>query len=127
MQMIEQLGHSLGVIITLLLPLFAVIILVDISQYYVLEAGYFRVANTLPKLSKLNPVTGIKRMFSSRSLVELYRHLLKSCYFLPLLCLFEHHQSLLGMQRLPLTQGVTNIMQILFDGLLLMGSLLHIW
>lgn len=129
MQMIEQLGHSLGVIITLLLPLFVVIILVTLASTMVLGGWIFRVANTLPKLSKLNPVTGIKRMFSSRSLVELIKSFIKVLVIFSILYAYlsNHLQPLLGMQRLPLTQGVINIMQILFDGLLLMGLALLIF
>ena len=129
MQMIEQLGHSLGVIITLLLPLFVVIILVTLASTMVLGGWMFRMANTLPKLSKLNPVTGIKRMFSSRSLVELIKSFIKVLVIFSILYAYlsNHLQPLLGMQRLPLTQGVINVMQILFDGLLLMGLALLIF
>ncbi|MCG7490981.1 flagellar type III secretion system protein FlhB [Vibrio sp. Of14-4] len=129
MQMIEQLGHSLGVIITLLLPLFVVIILVTLASTMVLGGWMFRMANTLPKLSKLNPVTGIKRMFSSRSLVELIKSFIKVLVIFSILYAYlsNHLQPLLGMQRLPLTQGIVNVMQILFDGLLLMGLALLIF
>ena len=128
MQMIEQLGHSLGVIITLLLTLFVVIILVTLAGTMVLGGWMFQ-CNTLPKLSKLNPATGIKRMFSSRSLVELIKSFIKVLVIFSILYAYlsNHLQPLLGMQRLPLTQGVINVMQILFDGLLLMGLALLIF
>lgn len=89
----------------------------------------FRPANMLPKLSKLNPLSGIKRMFSTRSLVELVKSTLKVTVIFAVLYgyLDNHLQPLLGMQSLPLNQGVTMIMSILFEGLLLMGVALLIF
>lgn len=123
MQMIEQLGHSLGVIITLLLPLFVVIILITLASTMMVGGWIFRLSNAQPKLSKLNPLSGIKRMFSSRSVVELLKSTIKVLVIFSILYAYlnNHLQPLLGMQRLPLTQGVVSVMQILFDGLLLMG------
>ncbi|AIU66198.1 flagellar biosynthesis protein FlhB [Vibrio coralliilyticus] len=122
-QMVEQLGHSLGMIITLLLPMFVVIIAVTLASTMVLGGWMFRLANAFPKLSKLNPLSGIKRMFSTRSLVELLKSTLKVLVIFGVLYAYldNHLQPLLGMQRLSLEQGVVNVMQILFDGLLMMG------
>ncbi|EEX31785.1 MULTISPECIES: flagellar biosynthesis protein FlhB [Vibrio] len=122
-QMVEQLGHSLGMIITLLLPMFVVIIAVTLASTMVLGGWMFRLANVFPKLSKLNPLSGIKRMFSTRSLVELLKSTLKVLVIFGVLYAYldNHLQPLLGMQRLSLEQGVVNVMQILFDGLLMMG------
>lgn len=123
MQMIEQLGHSLGTIITLLMPMFVVIIAVTVASSLVLGGWMFRPANALPKLNKLNPLSGIKRMFSSRSAVELLKSSLKVTVIFGVLYgyLDNHLQPLLGMQLLSIEQGAVQVMTILFDGLLLMG------
>ncbi|MDF2152616.1 flagellar biosynthesis protein FlhB [Vibrio sp. CAU 1672] len=123
LQSIEHVGQSLAVIIQLLIPLFTVIVIVTFASSMVLGGWMFRPANLLPKLSKLNPLSGIKRMFSTRSLVELVKSTLKIGVIFGLLYgyLSNHLQPLLGMQSLPLSQGVTMIMTILFEGLLLMG------
>lgn len=122
-QMIEQLGHSLGAVIQLLVPLFIVIIVVAVASALILGGWMFRPANVMPKLSKLNPLSGIKRMFSSRSVVELLKSTFKVTVIFALLYAYlnNHLQPLLGMQRLSLEQGVVKVMMILFDGLLLMG------
>ncbi|CAH1530560.1 Flagellar biosynthetic protein FlhB [Vibrio rotiferianus] len=128
-QMVEQIGQSLAMIIEMLLPMFAVIIIVTVASTLVLGGWMFRPANILPKLSKLNPLSGIKRMFSTRSLVELIKSTLKVTVIFAVLYgyLDNHLQPLLGMQSLPLNQGVTMIMSILFEGLLLMGFALLIF
>jgi flagellar biosynthetic protein FlhB len=128
-QMVEQIGQSLAMIIEMLVPMFAVIIIVTIASTLVLGGWMFRPANVLPKLSKLNPLSGIKRMFSTRSLVELIKSTLKVTVIFSVLYgyLDSHLQPLLGMQSLPLNQGVTMIISILFEGLLLMGFALLIF
>ncbi len=128
-QIVEQIGQSLAMIIEMLVPMFAVIIIVTVASTLVLGGWMFRPANMLPKLSKLNPLSGIKRMFSTRSLVELVKSTLKVTLIFAVLYgyLDNHLQPLLGMQSLPLNQGVTMIMSILFEGLLLMGFALLIF
>ncbi|WP_050924976.1 flagellar biosynthesis protein FlhB, partial [Vibrio harveyi] len=122
-QLVEHLGQSLAVIIEMLLPLFTVIIIVTCGSSLVLGGWMFRPANVMPKLSKLNPISGIKRIFSTRSVVELLKSTFKVLVIFGILYgyLDNHLQPLLGMQNLPLSQGFSLIMSILFEGLLLMG------
>ena len=103
-QIVEQIGQSLAMIIEMLVPMFAVIIIVTVASTLVLGGWMFRPANMLPKLSKLNPLSGIKRMFSTRSLVELVKSTLKVTLIFAVLYgyLDNHLQPLLGMQSLPL-------------------------
>lgn len=124
--MIEKLMHSLGILVELLIPMFVVIVVTASGSNMVLGGWLFRPANMVAKLSKLNPLTGIKRMFSTRSLVELLKSTLKVVVISFALYWYmdSNLQSLLGMQQLPLNQGVKLIMSILFDGLLLMGGVL---
>ncbi len=70
---IEALGTSLAIIIQLLLPLFALILITAIASSLLLGGWLFYPAGVLPKLSKIDPIAGIKRMFSTRSLVELFK------------------------------------------------------
>lgn len=122
-QLVEHLGQSLAVIIEMLLPLFTIIMIVSMGSSLILGGWMFRPANVLPKLSKLNPISGIKRIFSTRSVVELVKSTFKVTIIFGILYgyLDNHLQPLLGMQNLPLSQGFSMIMSILFDGLLLMG------
>ncbi|MEZ8143224.1 flagellar biosynthesis protein FlhB [Enterovibrio norvegicus FF-33] len=123
LQAIEHVGHSLGILIELLLPMFLLIIVTTVLSSLILGGWMFRPANVLPKLSKLDPIKGIGRMFSTRSLVELIKSTLKVAVIASVLYGFLDNklQPLLGMQNLPLNQGVVMIMNILFEGMLLMG------
>ncbi|MGV2989755.1 flagellar biosynthesis protein FlhB [Vibrio sp. E150_011] len=129
MQSIEHLGHSLGIIIELLLPMFVVIVIVAVASSLLLGGWIFRPANIQPKLSKISPLAGLKRMFSTRSIAELLKSTFKVAIIFALLYSYlnSNIQNLLGMQQLTLNQGVTLIMSILFEGLLLMGVALLIF
>ncbi|MEI8595486.1 flagellar biosynthesis protein FlhB [Photobacterium sp. Hal280] len=128
-QGIEHMGQSLAILIELLLPLFAVILLAAIGGSLMLGGWLFYPAGVLPKLSKISPIAGIKRMFSLRSLVELLKSTLKVTVIFLLLYTYldSHLAELMAMQNLPLRQGVVAVMSILFHGVLLMGVALIIF
>ncbi|MCF7480395.1 flagellar biosynthesis protein FlhB [Vibrio sp. J1-1] len=125
-QLVEQLGHSLGLIITMLTPMFVIIMLASVASSMVLGGWMLHLPNAQPKLSKLNPISGVKRMFSTRSLVELIKSSLKVAVIFAVLYwyLSSNLQPLLNLLHLPLGQGVKTIMMILFNGLLIMGGIL---
>lgn len=122
-QAIEHLGNSLAIIIELLLPLFLVILVATLGSSLVLGGWIFHPASVMPKLSKISPISGVKRIFSTRSLVELLKSSLKVTVIFSLLYYYldDNLAQLLAMQSLPLKQGVVMIMRILFEGVLLMG------
>lgn len=128
-QMIEQIGHTLALLVEMLIPLFLVIVIITIVSTLILGGWLFRPANIQPKLSKINPISGLKRMFSNRSLVELLKSSLKVMIIFTVLYTYldTNLQSLLGIQSLPLNQGVNLTMSILFEGLLLMAVTLLIF
>ncbi|MDO6705486.1 flagellar biosynthesis protein FlhB [Photobacterium sp. 1_MG-2023] len=128
-QGIEHVGQSLAIVIELLLPLFGVIFLAAMGGSLLLGGWLFYPAGVLPKLSKISPISGIKRMFSTRSLVELLKSTLKVTVIFSLLYFYldAHLAELLAMQNQPLRQGIVAIMSILFHGVLLMGVALLIF
>ncbi len=125
-QLVEQMGHSLAMIVTMLTPMFVIIMLATVASSMVLGGWMLHFPNAQPKLSKLNPISGVKRIFSTRSLVELLKSSLKVSVIFAVLYWYlnSNLQSLLELLHLPLSQGVKTIMLILFDGLLLMAAIL---
>lgn len=124
--LIEHLGQSLAIIIEMLLPLFLVILLATLGSSMALGGWLFHPAGILPKLSKLNPLSGIKRMFSSRSVVELSKSTLKVSVIFCFLYLYLNNNlpQLLALQSAPLRQGVSLVMHILFDAVLQLAVIL---
>ena len=64
-------------VIFALIPLFVVLAVVAIGIPPMVGGFNFSVESITPKLSKLNPLTGLKRMFSVQSLMELGKSLAK--------------------------------------------------
>jgi len=71
------LQSGLGDVVTLVLPIagaFAVLgVLADVAQ----TGGLFSLAAAAPKFDRLNPVAGLKRLFSTQSLWQLVKQILK--------------------------------------------------
>ncbi|MDE7245070.1 MAG: flagellar biosynthesis protein FlhB [Oscillospiraceae bacterium] len=66
-----------------------------------------------PKLSKLNPLEGFKRMFSLRSVVELFKNLIKFSILLYLI--FDYFKSVSATLTRFLDMDVSQAVSILFD------------
>ncbi|MGL4205341.1 MAG: flagellar biosynthesis protein FlhB [Aeromonadaceae bacterium] len=101
--MLRYLADALWLMFWTLLPLFLVIALLLIC-FSLVPGGFLLVwKNLFPKFEKLNPFTGLKRMFSSQSLMELFKSLLKvSLLGTTLALLLEHNWlTLMSMNRLP--------------------------
>lgn len=61
----------------LCLPIIGVVFVIGFFANYLQVGSIFSVEPITPKLSKLNPIEGFKRIFSQRTLVELVKSLLK--------------------------------------------------
>jgi flagellar biosynthetic protein FlhB len=59
------------------LPVVGVVFVVGFAASWLQVGGIFTVEPITPKLEKLNPITGFKRIFSQRTLVELIKSLIK--------------------------------------------------
>lgn len=58
-------------------PLFAVVLVIGVVASYVQVGPLFTLEPIKPKFSKINPINGIKRIFSLRGLTELIKAILK--------------------------------------------------
>lgn len=125
-QMWHYLDSAILLLIGLLLPLFVAILVATIVSNLLLGGWLFHPAGILPKLSKLDPIAGIKRIFSIRSVIELIKSVAKVSIIFGLLYYLLDSQigQLLGMQKLPLEQGFPAIIGVLFEAALLMGAAL---
>ena len=78
-QLLEYLVDKAIVFLWLILPMMLVLSVVAI-MVNALQTGFLMSVEALtPKASKLNPVEGLKRVFSKRSLVELAKSIAKLC------------------------------------------------
>lgn len=78
----------------------------------------------MPKASKMNPLAGLKRMFSSNSLTELAKSLLKVTLLLGIMAwtLWSQSDDILKMNQMSLALAITEGINILALGILGLGA-----
>ncbi|HLD64650.1 MAG TPA: EscU/YscU/HrcU family type III secretion system export apparatus switch protein [Pseudomonas sp.] len=74
-------GHSLREILYALLPLVGALVLVAVLTNLIFNGPVFSTALLKPDFKKLNPITGLKRVFSRRLLVDVLKVLVKGGLF----------------------------------------------
>ncbi|MDG9930375.1 MULTISPECIES: EscU/YscU/HrcU family type III secretion system export apparatus switch protein [unclassified Pseudomonas] len=74
-------GHSLREIAYALLPLIGALVLVAVVTNLIFNGPVFSSTPLKPDFKRLNPVTGLKRMFSRRMLVDLLKVVVKGLLF----------------------------------------------
>ncbi|NRN26984.1 flagellar biosynthesis protein FlhB [Photorhabdus heterorhabditis] len=77
-QMVQQIGRLLRQAVWALLPVFAGLVLVALSAPALLGGLVFSTKSIKFDPKKLNPISGLKRIFSMNALAELFKALLKA-------------------------------------------------
>lgn len=72
------LDHALMFILKVSMPLLLVALVTGLAASYAQVGVLFTTKPLVPKFSKLNPLKGLKNMFSSRALVELFKSVAKA-------------------------------------------------
>lgn len=75
--MFSNLGKSLYYAFLGLIPIFSVLALAAIIGPIALGGWLFSIKSMMPKMSRMNPIEGLKRMFSTKALMELGKALAK--------------------------------------------------
>lgn len=99
--MIHYLAHSFGDALIGLLPFFGILLLAAVLGPISLGGWLFSTKALMPKMSRMNPLEGIKRMFSVKSLVELAKALAKVVLMmvLTIILLKALEDNLTGLSR----------------------------
>ncbi|MGB6188140.1 MAG: flagellar biosynthesis protein FlhB [Aeromonas molluscorum] len=107
-----------------LLPLFGFLALMLILVSMVPGGMVFTWKKLMPSGEKLNPLKGLKRMFSSHSLMELLKSILKIVLIGSTLALLLQHQwpTLLQMNRMPPQMAMEQALGILSQAFILLGA-----
>ncbi|MFT7561672.1 MAG: flagellar biosynthetic protein FlhB [Flavobacteriales bacterium] len=75
--MIAHLAKSFQLLLRVIMPLFAVLLVASIVGPISLGGWNFSSKSLMPKFSRMDPLAGIKRMFSAKSIVELVKSIAK--------------------------------------------------
>ncbi len=96
------------------LPMAAAILLAAVLANVVMSGWVFSTEAFQPRFSKLNPLSGIARMFSRQSLVELVKALLKGALIAGVAgwMIWRQHDGILSLSSEPLDAAVVHFAQI---------------
>lgn len=91
-----------------MLPLYAVLVIVAIFSSVALGGLVLSLKPLQPKLEKLNPVKGIKRIFSAQTLIELLKALAKAFLIgsVSVAVMWSYRHDMLGLMHLSPTEGM---------------------
>lgn len=109
--------YTLLTILKLSLPLLLVALVSGTFMTYIQVGFLFSVETIQPKLEKINPLKGLKKMFSMQSLVELVKSVLKSVLLLYVAISYvnKHLRELILVMELPPSQSAAIMWKVVFD------------
>lgn len=118
-----HLVESVNIGLKILAPLFFVLFVASIVGPIMLGGWLFSAKSMAPKISRMNPLAGLKRMFSLKALVELLKALAKFLVVLvmALLVLAFFKNQMLGLNTETLPDAIAHSMWILGTALLLLS------
>jgi len=118
-----HLVESVNIGLKILAPLFFVLFVASIVGPIMLGGWLFSAKSMAPKISRMNPLAGLKRMFSLKALVELLKALAKFLVVLvmALLVLAFFQNQMLGLNTETLPDAIAHSMWILGTALLLLS------
>ena len=121
--MVRHLSVSIMHGLTLLGPLFGVLLVAAILGPIALGGWNFALKSVIPKGSRMNPLSGLKRMFGPKALVELVKALGKVIVVvaLGLLMLALSADRIVGLQQLDVVVAMPQALRILGWAVLVMS------
>ncbi len=106
--LVAALGSAASDGVWMLMPLFAVVIVAAIAGTTAIGGFVFSLESAKPSLSKLNPITGLKRVFGVNGLVELLKAIAKFLFVgsVATLLLLQLQERFLGLGRQPVLDAL---------------------
>ncbi|EKE73960.1 flagellar biosynthesis protein FlhB [Gallaecimonas xiamenensis] len=125
-QMLRHLGDAATLALNAFLPLLVILWLVSFISGMIPGGWLLALKGASPQFKRLNPLSGIKRIFSSQSLVELLKSILKVSMLLSVMAwvLWSHWLELLEMNRQPLGVGLATGLRLVALAVIWLGLVL---
>jgi flagellar biosynthesis protein FlhB len=122
--MITHLGLGVGEAFLSLVPFFLIVIAAAIFSSVALGGFSFSSEALAPKLEKLSPLKGIKRVFSARGLVELLKAMAKFLLIggLTILLLYNTLDKYLALHEMDIVQAVSHLNGLIGWSVILLAS-----
>jgi flagellar biosynthesis protein FlhB len=122
--MIINLGQGVGEAFLSLVPFFLMVIVAAIFSSVALGGFSFSGEALTPKLDKLSPLKGIKRVFSARGLVELLKAMAKFLLIggITILLLYNTLDKYLALHNMDMVQAISHLNGLIGWSVILLAS-----
>jgi flagellar biosynthetic protein FlhB len=122
--MLIQLGQGVGEIFLSLVPFFLMVIVAAIFSSVALGGISFSGEALVPKLDKMSPLKGFKRMFSARGLVELLKAMAKFLLIggITILLLYNTLGHYLALHGMDIDQAISRLNGLIGWSVILLAS-----
>ncbi|SRR5690554_104602 len=122
-QMFTYLGSALDLALATFLPLFLTLWIAGLLSGMIPGGWLISAKAAQPQLKRMNPLSGLKRMFSSQSLVELGKSLLKVSLLFGIMVglIWSNAHYLIQMNQLPVAVALAKGTKLLASGAILLG------
>jgi len=126
---LNRVGEALFDMVSMLAPLFAMILLATVAGSLLIGGWLFAPSNLLFKFNRISLIEGAKRIISKRSLVELGKSVIKVSIIFYLLYWFldSNVAELIALQGLPEQAGIIGVLSLLFEGIIIIASALVVF
>jgi len=124
--MVSRLARAIEYGLFMLFPFFLVVLVLAVASSVALGGATFSGESMTPKLSKLNPLKGLKRVFSLKGLVELLKALAKFILVGSAtgLVLWTSLDSFLGLSQMELGKAISEMGSLIGGSFVLIASTL---
>ncbi|QQX80549.1 flagellar biosynthesis protein FlhB [Shewanella sp. KX20019] len=121
--MTRHLAHSLLEILNILGPLFLMVAIIAMIAGAMPGGPVFSFKNASFKYSRIDPIAGLGRIASIKSLVELVKSILKIVLLISIMLLFleKNFQALMAVSQLPIDEAVMRGIDMLSLAMLYLG------
>ena len=112
--MIEHAAGSAWNALLVLMPVFGLLVLLAVLSSVALGGLLFSTQALEPKFSRLNPLSGVKRMFSAQTFVELIKTLLKASVigFIAAMVIWSYRVDMLSLMHAAPSAAMANGMRL---------------
>lgn len=123
-QLVPSFASAAGEGLLASVPVLGLLLLAALLAPLVLGGWNFSTESLMPQFNRLNPLSGVKRMFSSRSIVELMKALAKFgvVAVIAAMVLWRDASALLALGREPTAQAIIHAVQLSGSALILISS-----
>lgn len=127
--MVEQASAGVFEAVAMLLPLFGILAVVAVLSNVALGGFLLTTKPLMPNFEKLDPIAGVKRLFSAQTVVELLKAIAKALLVggVAAWVLWHYHEQMLGLSAAAPTAAISQTLKlVVLCSALIVASLLLI-